>query len=136
MDNSLEIGPTVALYTDQTSNPAIPAVGAGVDITALRNSSGRAPKYQLLEMALGSTGTTVTLPAPVKVYVERGSKVRYAATLNNGAAITLANPATGAGHSELLQGLALNDRLVIVAGGALTGGGGFAAQITGVRGAP
>lgn len=135
MDNSLEIGVEATLYTNQATSPGIPAAGAAPLISGLREGSGLAPKYVQLEIDLGGTGTTVTLPGPVKLYVERGGKVRYAATLNDGAAITVGNAAIG-GYQQFMQGLALGDRMAIVPSGALSGGGNFNAKLVAVKGAP
>lgn len=132
MDNSLEIGPEATLYTNQLTSPTVPAVGAGKDIKPLRAGSGLAPKYAQLEMDLAS-GATVTLPGPVKLYIERGTKVRYATTLNDGNAIIIT---TTEGFQQLLQGIALGDRAEIVPNGALTGGGGFTARLVAVKGSP
>ena len=134
MSNGLIFGNKVTLYTDQGSNPAIPAAGAGKDIRSLRGTSQPAPKYVLLELERGA-GAACTLIGPVKLYAERAGKVRQCCILNGGANIVLDNPPGGAGWSDFLQGIALNDRIEIVAGGAIAAGN-FSASITAVEGSP
>lgn len=134
MNNFLKAGSRISLYTDQGSAPAIPTAGNGKDISALRDTDGRTAKYQLIELEAGSSAPC-TLPGPVKVYIERGSKVRYACTLNQGAAIVLDNPATGAGYEEMVQGIGLGDRIEIVPGGVIASGN-FSGGIRGVVGSP
>ena len=121
-------GKVATLYPAQAANPGVPAAGAGKDISGLRNANGRAPADVQIELD-PNTGS-VTLPGPVQVYLEVGGKVRKGPVLNEGAAIALV--AGQPGFSQVLGYIGIHDRMEIVAGGALTGGGSFDGQVRGI----
>lgn len=116
---------SVQFATAVAAPPGIPAVGAGADMSALRNG-GNSARYARIR--LDHNAGVVSLTGPVPFYGEVGGKVYKLGELNDGAAIVLTDPG---GYAEILQFVGTYERFGLNPAG-VTGGGSYNGFIEGV----
>lgn len=117
---------SVQFAADVSEAPGPPAVGAGADITDLKQNSLSA-RHQRVRLDLASGACTLT--GPVVIYGEDRGKVYKIGVLNDGDDIVLASPG---GYAAILQFVGIYDRFGLSPAG-IVGGGSYDGFIEGVE---